>query len=63
MPGVATSPLFLAKQGEGDEISIDKLHGNGMALGMVPSEFFDETIEDKVVPFEKGNEWFCLPME
>ena len=26
-----------------------------MATGMVPSEFFDETIEDKVVPFEKGN--------
>ena len=48
-------PALLAKQGEGDEISIDKLHGNGMALGMVPSEFFDETIEDKVVPFEKGN--------
>ena len=46
-------PALLAKQGEGDEISIDKLHGNGMALGMVPSEFFDETIEDKVVPFEK----------
>ena len=45
-------PALLAKQ-ESDEISIDKLHGNGMALGMVPSEFFDETIEDKVVPFEK----------
>ena len=45
----------MAKQGEDDEIAIDKLHGNGMALGMVPAEFFDETIEDKVVPFEKGN--------
>jgi sigma-B regulation protein RsbU (phosphoserine phosphatase) len=48
-------PALLAKQGEGDEITIDKLHGNGMALGMVPADFFDETIEDKVVPFEEGN--------
>jgi phosphoserine phosphatase RsbU/P len=48
-------PALLAKQGEDDEIAIDKLHGNGMALGMVPAEFFDETIEDKIVPFEKGN--------
>jgi sigma-B regulation protein RsbU (phosphoserine phosphatase) len=48
-------PALLAKQGEDDEISIEKLHGKGMALGMVPADFFDETIEDKVIPFEKGN--------
>jgi sigma-B regulation protein RsbU (phosphoserine phosphatase) len=48
-------PALLAKQGEEDETAIDKLHGNGMALGMVPADFFDEAIEDKVVPFEKGD--------
>jgi phosphoserine phosphatase RsbU/P len=48
-------PALLAKQGDGDQVTIDKLHGNGMALGMVPADFFDETIEDKTVPFDKGN--------
>ena len=37
--------------------AIQKLHGNGMAVGMVPSDIFDEMIEDKETAFESGD---CL---
>ena len=34
---------------------IENIQSSGMALGMVPSEIFDATIEDKTVPFRKGD--------
>ena len=45
-------PALLAKNQKKDDLSIEKLHGSGMALGMVPSDLFEETIEDQTVPFE-----------
>ena len=45
-------PALLAKNKKQGDPSIEKLHGSGMALGMVPSDLFEETIEDQTVPFE-----------
>ena len=39
----------------GDSLEVSKLQGNGMALGMVPSELFDEIIEDQSCTFEQGD--------
>ena len=47
-------PGLLGKVKE-DILDVRKLKGNGMALGMVPSELFDEIIEDQTCPFEKGD--------
>jgi len=38
-----------------DKLKVTKLKGNGMALGMVPSDLFDEVIEDQSCSFEKGD--------
>ena len=47
-------PLFyhLKNGGAGN---IETIKSNGMALGMVPSEIFDATIEDKTVPFHEND--------
>jgi serine phosphatase RsbU (regulator of sigma subunit) len=45
-------PALLAKRNKDDTISVEKLHGSGMALGMVPSDLFEESIEDQSVRFE-----------
>lgn len=47
-------PLFYrsAKNNAGN---IETIQSRGMALGMVPSEIFDATIEDKTVPFCKND--------
>ena len=38
-----------------DKFTIDTLKGSGMAVGMVPSELFEEIIEDRTCVFEKGD--------
>lgn len=47
-------PLFyhLKEENTGN---VETVQSNGMALGMVPSEVFDATIEDKTVPFRKND--------
>ena len=47
-------PSLLGKV-SGDNLEVSKLQGNGMALGMVPSELFDEIIEDQSCTFEQGD--------
>ncbi len=34
---------------------MEKLHGNGLALGMVPTDLFEESIEDHSVRFETND--------
>ena len=51
-------PAILLKASSGGKSSsVEKLHGSGMAVGMVPSEIFDEMIEDNETVFESGD---CL---
>ena len=40
---------------DGKSASVEQLHGNGMAVGMVPSEIFDEMIEDREITFGSGD--------
>tara|TARA_B100001093_G_scaffold510673_1_gene577005 strand:- start:565 stop:2007 length:1443 start_codon:yes stop_codon:yes gene_type:complete len=47
-------PALLGKLKDGQYI-IDRLRGSGMALGMVPSELFEEIIEDQTSSFNKGD--------
>lgn len=47
-------PALLGKV-NGQQLSVEKLRGNGMALGMVPSDLFEEVIEDQTCSFEKGD--------
>ncbi|MGK0176398.1 MAG: sigma-B regulation protein RsbU (phosphoserine phosphatase) [Zhongshania aliphaticivorans] len=47
-------PLFYHRTND-DSGSVEAIKSNGMALGMVPSEIFDATIEDKTVPFRKND--------
>jgi sigma-B regulation protein RsbU (phosphoserine phosphatase) len=47
-------PLFYHPTDESSG-SVTAVRSNGMALGMVPSEIFDATIEDKTVPFRKND--------
>ncbi|OUU25601.1 MAG: hypothetical protein CBC04_06410 [Verrucomicrobia bacterium TMED44] len=49
--------ILIRNAGQGDSAKVEELHGNGMALGMVPSEIFDEMIEDKETTFNPGD---CL---
>ena len=39
-------PALLLNESADGELGIKKLHGDGMAIGMVPSEIFDQIIED-----------------
>ena len=48
-------PALLAKRNKDNAISVEKLHGSGMALGMVPSDLFEESIEDQSVRFETND--------
>jgi sigma-B regulation protein RsbU (phosphoserine phosphatase) len=48
-------PALLAKRNKADKLSVEKLHGNGMALGMVPTDLFGESIEDQSVRFETND--------
>ncbi|HAE10797.1 MAG TPA: hypothetical protein DCG39_04050 [Opitutae bacterium] len=48
-------PALLAREDKKGKTSVEKLHGGGMAIGMVPSEFFEESIEDQVVDFNAGD--------
>ena len=54
-------PSLLGKV-SGDKLEVSKLQGNGMALGMVPSELFDEIIEDQSALSKKGICSFFTPM-
>ncbi len=47
-------PALLGKVNNG-QLKVEKLRGNGMALGMVPSDLFEEVIEDQTCSFEKGD--------
>ena len=47
-------PALLGKV-NGQQLSVEKLRGSGMALGMVPSDLFEEVIEDQTCSFEKGD--------
>lgn len=49
--------ILLKSSTDGKNSSIQKLHGNGMAVGMVPSDIFDEMIEDQETAFDSGD---CL---
>ena len=49
--------ILLNSSTDGKNSSIQKLHGNGMAVGMVPSDIFDEMIEDQETAFDSGD---CL---
>ncbi|MBT6959058.1 MAG: SpoIIE family protein phosphatase [Opitutae bacterium] len=46
-------PLVLQKGPSGDYLTT-AIDSEGMALGMVPCEIFDEVIEDKTIPFGQG---------
>jgi phosphoserine phosphatase RsbU/P len=48
-------PALLAKAKKQGNADVEKLHGSGMALGMVPSDLFEESIEDHSVQFEKND--------
>jgi sigma-B regulation protein RsbU (phosphoserine phosphatase) len=45
-------PLFYHRTSDGSS-SVETVKSEGMALGMVPSEIFDMTIQDKTVAFQK----------
>jgi sigma-B regulation protein RsbU (phosphoserine phosphatase) len=45
-------PLFYHRTSDGS-CSVETVKSEGMALGMVPSEIFDMTIQDKTVAFQK----------
>ncbi len=47
-------PALLGKVNN-DHLKVEKLRGNGMALGMVPSDLFEEVIEDQTCAFEHGD--------
>lgn len=47
-------PALLGRVND-EELKVHKLHGNGMALGMVPSDLFEEIIEDQTCSFNKGD--------
>lgn len=47
-------PLFYHRASNGSG-NVDVIRSSGMALGMVPPEIFDTTIEDKTVPFRKDD--------
>ena len=47
-------PALLGKVNN-DHLKVEKLRGNGMALGMVPSDLFEEVIEDQTCTFEHGD--------
>jgi sigma-B regulation protein RsbU (phosphoserine phosphatase) len=47
-------PALLGRANK-DTLEVDKLRGNGMALGMVPSDLFEEVIEDQTCSFNKGD--------
>ena len=48
-------PAVLARLDKNNNYQIESLKGNGMALGMVPSDLFEEVIEDKTCDFKKGD--------
>ena len=45
------NPQFYLSLQPMEKTAIQKLHGNGMAVGMVPSDIFDEMIEDRETNF------------
>lgn len=48
--------LLIVRPGEdGKTCSTEYAGGDGMAIGMVPSEIFDEIIEEQEIPFRKGD--------
>ncbi|MEO0794602.1 MAG: GAF domain-containing SpoIIE family protein phosphatase [Verrucomicrobiota bacterium] len=47
--------LMIHDNGIGKDVTSEMLGSEGMAIGMVPSEVFDEFIEDRTVPFQKGD--------
>lgn len=47
-------PLVLRSK-PGDKYEIENIKSEGIALGMVPSEIFDEVVEDVTVPFNPGD--------
>ena len=47
-------PALLGKL-KNEHLEVEKLHGNGMALGMVPSDLFEEIIEDQTCTFSLGD--------
>ena len=55
--------ILLKASSNGKSSSVEKLHGSGMAVGMVPSEIFDEMIEDNETVFESEIVYFCTQME
>lgn len=48
-------PSLLGKRDEVGNFEVSKLHGGGMALGMVPPELFEEMIEDCESSFERND--------
>ena len=48
-------PSLLGKRDEDGNFEVSKLHGGGMALGMVPPELFEEMIEDCESSFERND--------
>ncbi len=48
-------PALLGTTSGEENHLVKKLHGRGMALGMVPSELFDEMIEDCEFPFKEND--------
>ena len=48
-------PSLLGKQTKDGEFVVSKLHGGGMALGMVPPHLFEEMIEDCESSFERND--------
>lgn len=47
-------PLVISRDANG-EGNANYIHSEGMALGMVPPEIFDLVIEDKTIPFNRGD--------
>lgn len=49
-------PIVMRHDPSGEERGVlERVESNGMALGMVPPEIFDQTIEDTELPFESGD--------
>jgi len=47
--------LVHSSGGENGQVTSELLRSDGMALGMVPGDIFDESMGDRTIPFRKGD--------
>jgi sigma-B regulation protein RsbU (phosphoserine phosphatase) len=46
---------IIIRSGEDGQVTSEFIESEGMALGMVPGEIFDQAVTDRTVPFRKGD--------